>query len=104
MRPSESPAAPSASWRASIVCLVRRRLTEQAREVLPEQVGGAWRCRIQREAAIADHQGGDALQRLLLAFRFAQTDQIVVAMRIDESRCYVASVRVENVGSVGRKR
>src|SRR5579863_5850512 len=70
-------------------------LTQKAREMLAQHLRGAGSRRIERETAIADDQRGDALQRLFRPIRLSQTDQVVVAMRIDEARREIASARLD---------
>ncbi|MEH2491916.1 hypothetical protein V1280_007855 [Bradyrhizobium sp. AZCC 2230] len=76
----------------------------ETRKVQAQHLGGACGRRIEREAAIADHERGHALQYLFGPVRFAQADQIVMAMGVDEARREIASARVDDVGLLRRQR
>jgi len=59
------------------------------------RLGGAW---IEREAAVADDDGCDALGDLFQPLGFAQANQVVVAMGIDESGGKVLAICFDDLG------
>ena len=80
-----------------------RGLAEQAAEMAAQQVDGMGRRGIEREAAIADDDGGDALERLLGPVGLAQEGEIVVTMGVDEAGREEAAVRLDDRCAIRRQ-
>ena len=80
--------------------LISRNITQQGGKMLSEIPRRSSSCRIERETAIAHHERGDALRDFLDPFRLAQTDQIVMAMRVDKAGREIKAACIDGLDAV----
>ena len=81
--------------------LLPRGLAQKPAEMAAQEIDRMRRGGIERKTAIADDDGGHALQRLLGPFPLAQEGEVVMAMGVDEARCQETVGGIQDQGPLG---